>query len=104
MDKECLISKITEIGTCEDEATRRELLTSLQEEVCKDYDEYSSLRTTNEELTEANESLRSANMKLFLRVGGQKSPEEIAKEKGFNPEPDDKKDFKDLFDEKGNLK
>lgn len=104
MDKESLISRITEIGTCEDEATRRELLSQLQEEAVKDYDEHSSLRTANEELSKANEDLRSANMKLFLRMGEHKSPEEIAKSKGAEIPPEDKKDFKDLFDEKGNLK
>ena len=104
MDKESFISKITEIGTCEDEATRRELLTALQEDVCKDYDDHASIKATNEQLTQDNETLRSANMKLFLRVGEHKSAEEIAKDKGYDPEPEQKKDFKDLFDEKGNLK
>jgi regulator of replication initiation timing len=105
MDKETLISRITEIGTCEDEAQRRELLTAFQEEACNDYDEHETLRTANAELTQANEDLRSANMKLFLRMGEHKSQEEIAKSKGAEiPPTEEKKDFKDLFDEKGNLK
>lgn len=103
MDKESLISKITEIGTCEDEAHRRELLTALQEDVCKDYDEHETLREANEGLKADNESLRSANMKLFLRMGEKKSPEEVARAKGEEIPPE-KKDFKDLFDEKGNIK
>lgn len=103
MDKEHLITKITEIGTCADDATRRELLTSLQEDLCKDYDEHTSIREANAQLTSDNENLRNANMKLFLRVGEQKSADEIAKEKGFD-EPEKKLEFKDLFDEKGNIK
>lgn len=105
MDKESLITRITEIGTCEDEATRRELLATLQDDVCKDYDEHSSLKETNEQLTKDNEDLRSANMKLFLRMGEHKTAEELAKAKGAEIPPEEpKKDFKDLFDEKGNLK
>ena len=103
MDKEILINKITEIGTCNDDAIRRELLATFQEDLCKDYDEHTSIREANVQLTSDNEALRSANMKLFLRVGEQKSAEEIAKEKGFE-EPDKKLEFKDLFDEKGNIK
>lgn len=103
MDKESLISKITEIGTCEDETARRELLTALQEDVCKDYDELSATKQANENLTKDNETLRSANMKLFLRMGEHKTPGELAKSKGLD-EPETKKEFKDLFDEKGNLK
>lgn len=103
MDKEIITSRISAIGTCEDEAQRRELLASFQDDILKDYDEHSALKSANEKLTSDNEALRSANMKLFLRVGEQKSPEETAKEKGFE-EPDKKLEFKDLFDEKGNIK
>jgi sorbitol-specific phosphotransferase system component IIA len=103
MDKESVISKITEIGTCEDEVRRRELLASFQDDVCKDYDEHASLKESNEELSKDNEKLRSANMKLFLRVGESKSPEDIAKQKGIDV-PEEKLEFKDLFNEKGDLK
>lgn len=105
MDKELIRSRITEIGTCEDEAQRRELLATFQEDLNTDYDELSSLRENTAKLTQDNEALRSANMKLFLRVGNQKTPEEVAREKGSDvDEPEIKKEFKDLFDEKGNLK
>ena len=105
MDKESLIARINEIGTCEDDVRRRELLTELQEEAEKDYDERSSLITDNETLVKDNEKLRTANMKLFLKIGEPKTPEEIAKAKGEEiPPSEEKMDFKDLFDEKGNLK
>lgn len=103
MDKETLNNRISEIGTCEDEAERRELLTALGEDMSKELEEFSSVKKTNEDLTKANEDLRSANMKLFLRLGEHKTPEDIAKAKGEDPH-EEKKDFKDLFDEKGNLK
>lgn len=98
MDKTTLISKITEIGTCEDEATRRELLTQLQEEAGSDYDRLAQLETDNTNLTNDNESLRSANMKLFLRVGESRTPEDE-----IDP-PKTKREFKDLFNEKGGIK
>lgn len=100
MDKTTLISRITEIGTCEDEATRRELLTQLQEEAETDYDRLAQLETDNTNLTNDNESLRSANMKLFLRVGESRKPE------GDEIDPPDKpkREFKDLFNEKGGIK
>ena len=103
MDRELINARITEIGTCEDDVQRRELLTAFQEDLNKDSDELSTLRANNERLNNENEGLRSANMKLFLRIGDHKSPEEIAKEKGLD-DPEKKMEFKDLFDEKGNLK
>ena len=100
MDKVAFIEKIKEIGSCEDDAQRRELLTQLQEEGEKDYDNLLSLQEKNESLSSDNESLRSANMKLFLRVGEQRSP---------SPSPTDdedkpKREFKNLFNEKGGIK
>ena len=55
MDKDTLISRITEIGTCEDEAHRRELLTQLQDEASADYDRMTELETSNSNLTNDNE-------------------------------------------------
>jgi regulator of replication initiation timing len=98
MDKVTLMERITAIGSCEDEAERRELLTQLGEDAGKDYDRITELETQNGQLTSDNESLRSANMKLFLRVGDHKAED---KEKSDDIE---KKDFKNLFNEKGELK
>ena len=100
MDKVTFQSKISEIGTCEDEATRRELLTQLQEEVNGDYDRLSELENTNSQLTSDNESLRSANMKLFLRVGDHKAPEKDP----LIEDKNEKREFKNLFNEKGGIK
>ena len=100
MDKTTLISKITEIGTCEDETQRRELLTQLQEEAGTDYDRLAQLETDNATLTQNNEDLRSANMKLFLRVGDSRKHTDDIDE----PEEKPKRKFEDLFNEKGQLK
>lgn len=99
MDKVTFQNKIKEIGTCEDEAQRRELLTQLEEAVTPDYDRLTELETTNETLASDNESLRSANMKLFLRVGDHKAGD---KDK-FDDAPE-KREFKNLFNEKGGIK
>ena len=64
------------------------------------FDENATLTETNNTYKSDNEKLREANMKLFLRVGEHKSPEE-------KPEPDtppEKRSFNNLFDEKGNIK
>ena len=99
MDKVTFQNRISEIGTCEDEVQRRELLTQLQEEVTGDYDRLTELETTNNQLTSDNETLRSANMKLFLRVGDHKANNNGS----LDDEPKEKREFKNLFNEKGGI-
>lgn len=102
MLKDEFLQKITEIGTCEDEVERRELLTSLSEGVSEDYDNLAKLSEDNKTLADANESLRDANMKLFLRVGESKTKEET---QGISTSiEDNKRSFSSLFDEKGGIK
>lgn len=104
MQKQEFLDRITEIGTCEDDVTRRELLTALSDECANDYDTISSLTETNNNLLADNEKLRSANMQLFLRVGESKSKgEKLKDETGIDPEKEPKK-FEDLFNEKGEIK
>lgn len=100
MDKVTFQNRISEIGTCEDDAQRRELLTQLQEEVNGDYDRLTELETTNNQLTSDNETLRSANMRLFLRIGDHKAGEDGAFE---DNKPKEKREFKNLFNEKGGI-
>lgn len=101
--KENFNDLIQQIGTTEDEVQRRELLTSLSDNVAPIFDDITSLTDTNTQLTTDNETLRSANMKLFLRVGVKS--EEQAKEDmtGVKKEPEKRK-FEDLFNEKGGIK
>lgn len=105
MKKSEFTDKIKAIGTCEDEVQRRALLAELEEDAAKDYDELERLGTENQTLTQANEGLRDANMKLFLRVGETKTEEQRKKdETGIEDQEKEKKKFSDLFDEKGELK
>ena len=105
MEKKDFLDRITEIGKCEDDVQRRELLSQLSEEASKDYDNLVSLTETNANLTKDNETLRDANMKLFLRVGEAKDPTTVIKNNtGVTDPPKEKRKFDDLFNEKGAIK
>lgn len=97
MTKDELNAAIQAIGTCEDEAQRRDLLAQLSENAGADYDQLAEITGERDRLAEDNEALRNANMKLFLRVGNP------SKEPPKEPENKDLK-FEDLFNEKGELK
>ena len=100
MDKEQFNTLIKEIGTCEDDSQRRGLLAKLQDEMSPNFDKMTELEENNEKLNKDNESLRSTNMQLFLRVGDH---DEKQKDKGLEKEPE-KRDFKNLFNDKGEIK
>ena len=105
MQKQDFLNKITEIGKCEDDVQRRELLSQLSEEASKDYDNLATLLATNATLTNDNETLRQANMKLFLRVGEERNPDDKRKnETGVDDKGKEKRSFDNLFNEKGGLK
>jgi regulator of replication initiation timing len=105
MKKEEFDEKIQEIGKLEDVADIRVKLAELSDDMTEAFSSLDSLKETSEKLTSENEKLRSANMELFLRVGANKSEEEIKEEtigkEEKEPEP---RRFEDLFDGKGNLK
>lgn len=100
INKTDFLSKIQEIGTCEDDSTRRTMLTELSDSVSEIFDNVDTLSRANETLTENNESLREANMQLFQRIGAKKDPEDTP------PTPPDKpkREYKNLFNDKGELK
>lgn len=105
MDKDTFLQAIKDIGTCEDEVERRTKLTELSEGVVNIFDLNSELETKNTEYQEGMEKLREANMQLFLRVGSNKTEEEVKEDKtGIKEEVKETRKFSDLFDEKGNLK
>lgn len=106
MDKNTFLEKIKTIGTCEDEVERRTLLAEISDEVSLIYDNNELLTTNNEKYVADNEKLREANMKLFTRLGEQKSPQEINQNStGIPNNPvEDKRKFEDLFDDKGGIK
>lgn len=102
MKKEDFIGKIQEIGTTEDDATRRSILAELQEEVVKDYDDKENLEKIKTSYEDRIQKLESANMDLFLRVG---TKTETTQEKtGIDDKVEEKRKFEDLFDEKGRIK
>lgn len=105
MDKQAFLDKLTAIGVSEDEVERRTMLSELTDEVTRVYDENSTLTESNKTITEDNEKLRSANMQLFLRVGENKTPQEINEDKtGVKEQAHEPRRFENLFNEKGGLK
>ena len=105
MKKEEFNEKIKEIGTLEDIADVRVKLAELSTDVEAVFETGKALEESNSKLSEENDKLRSANMELFLRVGTNKSEEEIKEEKIGKEENDpEPRKFEDLFDEKGNIK
>ena len=105
MEKQEFLNRITAIGSCDDDAQRRELLTQLSEDASKDYDNLATLTETNQTLLNDNETLRSANMKLFLRVGEEKDPDARKKDDtGIDGKKTEKRSFTNLFNEKGGIK
>lgn len=105
MDKETFLERIKEIGTIENDVDRRTKLTELTDDITAIFDSNTTLTEENNKYKEDNEKLRSANMQLFLRVGAEKTPEEIKQDNiGKQEEEKEKRKFEDLFDDKGNIK
>lgn len=100
MDKTEFIKRIQAIGSCEDTTNRLELLAQLQDDATPDYDKLNELETKNTQLSTDNETLRQANMKMFLRLGEQREPED----KTLKDDKPEKRKFEDLFNEKGEIK
>lgn len=105
MKKEDFDSKLQEIGSLEDVADIRVKLAELSDDMSETFGSAEVLKVNNEKLEAENEKLRSANMELFLRVGANKSEEEIKEEKiGKEEKEPEPRKFEDLFDASGNLK
>ena len=100
MDKDTFLERIKEIGTCDDEVKRREILSEVSDEISKIYDINNDLSSTNETLKNDIEKVRETNMQLFLKVEGQKTE----KEPDVVEEPTERLRFEDLFNEKGMIK
>lgn len=104
MTREEVLDRLKQIGTIEDDVQRRELLTEVTEEVSTIYESADTVTKELETSKSEIEKLREANMKLFLKVGEVKSPEEKQKETtGLEKEPEPRR-FENLFDEKGMIK
>ena len=99
MDKETFLEKIKEIGSCEDEVTRRSLLADLNDGVSGVFDENETLTQTNSELSADNDRLREVNNSLWQSYGTNKpNPQN---ETGL--ESGEKRKFENLFNNKGEL-
>lgn len=102
MDKAQFIERLQAIGTEEDDTKRRGLIADLIEEGGNDYDDHAAAVADRDAALQDNEDLRAANMDLFKRVGQNKAP---GNDPG-NPQnqPTEKRNFNNLFNEKGELK
>lgn len=99
MTRDELLQKLTEIGTTDDAAQRRQMITEVTDEVKGVYDSNETLTTANTKFEADNKKLQEYNMQLFLRVGGQqkqKEPEEQTQTEELT--------YEKLFDEKGEIK
>ena len=100
LTKQEFLDRIQAIGACEDDVERRTLLADLSADGAGIYDEFDTAETARKTAEADNEKLRAANMKLFLRVGDHKEPEQPA-----DPEPPkEKRKFENLFNAKGDIK
>lgn len=112
MDKQIFLDKFKELGTCEDDVQRRDILASLTDDISVLYSDIESDRSTIDVLNqtieknkEDIEKLRESNMNLFLRVSANKTEDQQKQDStGIKPDEDKKLKFEDLFDEKGGLK
>lgn len=104
LSKDEFMAKIQEIGTCEDDVQRRNLLSELSGGVSEVYDDNDTLSKSNKQYAEDNEILRKANMKMWLESTSDSEGEKPTEEEEKPEEKEEKLEFKDLFNEKGELK
>lgn len=83
-----------------DEGKVAEMLSDLSDAFNAEVSVKETIINENENLKAANESLRESNMKLFLKVGVQTDSET----ESIRKEEPKKLEFKDLFNEKGEIK
>lgn len=102
MKKSEFNERLQAIGALEDVTEIREQLVQLTEDAAADYDNLETLQATNTTLAAENEKIRAANMKLFLRLGAE--DDKTKNPKPEEPKPSESLEFKDLFNEKGELK
>ena len=99
MTKQEFLDSLNTIGQLEDPAQMRTALAEIRDAVGAVFDSNEELTQQNQQYVQDNESLRNANMKLFLQVGEPRQPEPPAPE----PTKPQKMSFDSLFDDKGNI-
>ena len=102
LSKDDFLTKMGAIGTCEDDAERRNLLIEVQAEIGNVYDENARLTESNAKFEADNKKLQEYNMQLFLNVG---RPSKNSTGDG-KPDGDDTDNlrYENLFNEKGEIK
>lgn len=101
MKKEEFNSLITQIGSLQNIEEVRTKLLEMQNGVNADYDAFAAANTERDSLREKNESLRQANMNLFLQIGSK--PGKTDQNNNVVEKPKTLK-YEDLFDKEGGLK
>lgn len=98
LSKDEFMAKIQEIGTCEDDVQRKELLTELSGSISEVYDDNDTLSKANKQYEEDNEILRKANNKLWLESTSNSEGEKPTEEEEKSEEKEEEKlSFDDLF-------
>ncbi len=99
MKKTEYLEKLTQVGTLEDDAARRSLITELSEAAGTLFDDVDTLNEAKAKWTEERKTLQAYNMDLYLQVQNQNNP------KAQDPETDkEPPKYEDLFDANGDLK
>ena len=98
-----IVQELLGMVASDHQARASELLTTLSDDYDQTLTASEQAATNVQNLTNDNENLRKANMKLFLRVG--ETEKETHKEEDKSDETDEAKPipFESLFNEKGEL-
>lgn len=98
LSKDEFMAKIQEIGTCEDDVQRKELLTELSSSISEVYDDNDTLSKANKQYEEDNKILIKANNKLWLETTSNSEGEKPTEEEEKPEEKEEEKlSFDDLF-------
>lgn len=97
LSKDEFMAKIQEIGTCEDDVQRKELLTELSGSISEVYDDNDTLSKANKQYEEDNEILRKANNKLWLETTSNTEGEKETDPEEKEEKEEEKLSFDDLF-------
>lgn len=99
MNKAEFTERLQAIGTEADEAQRRELIAQLIDDGGSDYDAHEAAVTARDHAQQRVADLQELNKQLFLRIGEKKQPEDDPEKK-----PPEKRNYNNLFDDKGGIK
>ena len=100
LSKDELFAKLTTVGTTEDAAERRMLLTEITDDLGSVYDANDVLTEANTKFATDNKKLQEYNMQLYLKLGSQTKQEDTVVKTEEKP----KLKYEDLFNDKGELK